>query len=319
MSPRPTAQPGGVPGRLAARLRRSATGDDSRLAREALGLLAAGAPHDLSNLNAVGAPLELGFAWPGDTPRMTLDPDPLASPMARGRICLEAASGDLTSAQADLAAEIVGWGERSGIRWGGWLGLRVQGDAVRRKLYLEVPPAAPWRAWEEDLVGAPPVLEARGVQPVMVGLDGRRGGPEIYYRCAGLHPAELDVLLARVGMAPRGGEVVRLVEALMRRSIRFSLPADDMGFSYALDAAGRAMAFTWYATGRSLMGPPARAREAVLRVGRGAGWDMDAYAALTEGPETPHHGLVGATLLLDGSLQLNVSVAAAPPPPSAEV
>jgi hypothetical protein len=313
MSVQPITEAGNLPGRAAVRLQRSATGDDGRLLQEVLHLLEAGAPRDLSNLNAVGAPLELGFAWPDGGLRITLDPDPLAAATARRRICLAANVGELTSPQVDLAHRLADWGDRHSIRWGAWLGLRGQGGAVRRKLYLEIPPEAPWRSWEEDLIGAPPVLEPRSVQPVMLGLDGLRGGVEVYARCVGLHPAELDVLLGRVGLAPRGGEVVRMVEALMRRSIRFSLPADDMGFSYALDAGGRALAFTWYATARSLLGPPARAREAILRVGRSAGWDLDAYAALTDAPETPHHGLIGITLLSGGLLQLNVSVAAAQP------
>ena len=148
----------------------------------------------------------------------------------------------------------------------------------------------------------------------MIGLEGDRGGCEIYYRCGSLFPSELDTLMRRFGLTERGAEIASAVQGLVRRTIRRELPSADMGFSCALTESGLAQAFTWYSTSRALLGPAARAREALLRVGHASGWPIDRYAALTA-PETdaevPHHGLVGMTIPRDGAMQVTATVAAA--------
>jgi hypothetical protein len=272
-------------------------------------------PLDCSNLSAVGAPLELGFVWPRGELRVTVDPCPRASPCARAKRVITAAAGALEPSQWSVVDRVTSWHACDETRYGGWLGLRARGTQIRRKLYLEVPQGAPWQEWELNAVGKPAVLPHRDVRATMIGLDGDRGGFEVYYRCGRLFPAELDTLLRRFGLPERGAEITRAAHLLVQRTIRFELPSFDMGFSCALSSDGRAQAFTWYSTSPALLGPAARAREALLRVGRASGWDVDGYAALTEpaaDSTVPHHGLVGMTIPRDGPMQVTATIAAVP-------
>jgi hypothetical protein len=302
-------------GRQAAPLERISSGgarDASVLAREAASLLGEAAFGDCSNLTAAGVPLELGFVWPQNDMRLTVDPMPGGSAQERSASCVAATAGTLTNLQSDTAGRLRLWQRDHSARYGAWLGLRARGGDIRRKLYLDVPQTAPWQPWEAEIVGKPAVLPSRGIVPTMAGLDGDRGGVELYYRAQGLHPAELDTLLARAGLPPRGVEIARTVQELLQRTIRGPLPSADMGFSYALDESGRALAFTWYSTSRALLGPPSRAREAILRVVRAQGWDAGDYERLTGDADTPHHGIVGMTIPREGPMQLTATVAAVP-------
>lgn len=275
--------------------------------------LAPHCPADASNLTASGAPIEAGFVWPRAAMRLTVDPDPRAPAVLRSALCRVATENGLTHMQRAVVARLGERHRREGARWGAWLGLRGRGDALRRKLYLEIPIGSA----ADDPETAPPaprgLAEARRIQPTMMGLDGDRGGTELYCRAHGLHPAELDTLLDHAGMARRGGEIVRVIETLTQRTIRWPLPSGDMGFSIARDEHGKPLAFTWYSTSRALLGPPGRARAAVLRAGLAAGWDLSGYAALTAGDATPHHGVIGVTIPVHGPLEFNASVAILPP------
>ncbi|GGE87310.1 hypothetical protein H1W37_06415 [Stappia taiwanensis] len=285
-----------------------------RLLRQAVGegpdQDAGGAPSDLT---PAGAPLEVAFVWPSGELRVSADPCPGAGARARLLSCLSGLTAALSPDQARHVERVAAWQRAHGSRFGGWLGYRVIGGILRSKLYLDVPRGAPWETWEEEVCGRAPVLPSRGLRLSMIGLDTRSGGLELYYRCDRLFPKELDTLLTRLRLPERGGEVVALVAALTRRSIRFELPSYDMGFSYAFDGQGRPQAFTWYSVAEALLGPPDRVREAILRVGRAAGWDQDAYARLTDARAVPGHGLVGAVLAPELPMQVTATVAASRP------
>ncbi len=279
------------------------------LVQAADGLISAEMGSGPSNLTAVGAPLEAGFVWPQNDLRITVDPVPGAAAVDRAAISRIATEDFLSPAQWPLADRILQWQAHHSIRYGAWLGLRMRQGRVRRKLYLDIPPEAPWQSWDSLSISPPSLIAARGIRPTMLGLDGDRGGMEIYYRCFGLYPSELDSLLEATGWVGRSGEIVRMIEMLRQRTLRHELPSADMGFSLALGADGHALAFTWYSTSRALLGPPSRAREAVLRVGHAAGWSLEGYRSLTEGAITPHHGLIGMTIPCDGPMQLTATVA----------
>jgi hypothetical protein len=150
----------------------------------------------------------------------------------------------------------------------------------------------------------------------MIGIDPQRGGVELYYRCRPLFPPELDTLLRRFRLSERGAEICAVVQALTQRTIRLALPSSDMGFSCAFAHDGRPLAFTWYSTSVGLLGPPARARDAVLRLGRARNWPIDRYARLTVAERdeaVAAHGLIGVVLPPAGAPQVTATVAVLPP------
>lgn len=269
-----------------------------------------------SRLTPVGAPLEAAVVWPAPGLRVSLDPCPDASPDVRVRSCRTDIAQPFTAEQADVMARVALWRKDHPGRYGAWLGLRVVDGDLRKKLYLDVPQRCCWETCEAQTVGAPAVLLHRQIRLTMIGLDPVSGGVELYYRCGRLFPPEIDTLLRRFALAERGAEVVDFIAALTRRTVRFELPSFDMGFSCAFDAQGRARVFTWYSNARALLGPPARARAALLRVGTEAGWPMADYEALSR-PDAqgrvPEHGLVGVMLADGHPLQATATVALAPP------
>lgn len=265
-----------------------------------------------SDLTPSGAAFEAAVVWPSGDLRVSLDPCPGAPAAARRAACLSALDAmarraSLCRQQQTILARVRDWQDAHPARYGAWLGLRPLGGgdaaSVRAKLYLDVPVDAPWQAFEEDLVGAPPVLPNRDIRLTMIGLDPLKGGAELYWRCGRLYPGEIDTLLRRFRLPERGREIVAWIEALTQRSVRFELPAYDMGFSCAVDAGFVPRVFTWYANATSFLGPPERCRAALLRVGEAAGWPMDDYLRLTR-PDArgrvPMHGLIGA-ILADGA------------------
>ncbi|SDU30632.1 hypothetical protein [Stappia sp. ES.058] len=309
---------GGVAARFSAlhSLSRVSTNDAAWLGKAVARLAPRAASGGASRLTPAGAPLEAAVVWPTPGLRVSLDPDPDGSPADRARSCRAALSRPLAAAQAAVAARVGDWQRDFGGRYGAWLGLRVAGGELRDKLYLDVPEGCAWQSLDEEMAGQPAVLPRRQIRLTMIGLDPASGGTEFYYRCGRLFPAELDTLMRRFGLDERGGEVVGFLTTLTQRTVRFELPSYDMGFSCAFDAQGRARVFTWYSNATALLGPPERARAALLRVGNEAGWPMDAYDALTLPDDTgrvPEHGLVGVMLADGQPLHATATVALAPP------
>lgn len=269
-----------------------------------------------SRLTPAGAPLEAAVLWPAPGLRVSLDPCPDASPDLRVQSCRNAIAQPFTAQQATVMARVALWRKNHPGRYGAWLGLRVVDGDLRKKLYLDVPQGCSWEAFEAQTAGAPSVLPRRQIRLTMIGLDPVSGGMELYYRCARLFPPEIDTLLCRFALAERGAEVVDFIAALTRRTVRFELPSFDMGFSVAFDAQGRARVFTWYSNATALLGPAARIRAALMRVGPEAGWPMADYEALSA-PDArgrvPEHGLVGVMLADGHPLQATATVALSAP------
>lgn len=288
-------------------------------------VLAPGRPP--SDLTPSGAPIEAAFVWAdgeaGCDPRVSLDPAPGALPGIRLEaalsLCRAVAGSEPSPEVLRLAARLSCWQRQAGGRYGAWAGLR-QGAAGRlaAKLYLELAPATDaagrplWAGFEERLAGAPPVLTGRNVRPTMLGVTPDGGLLELYYRTDPLFPGDVDTLMRRFDLIPRGQEVRRLVERLTGRSVRFEIPSSDIGFSVAFQMAGEgrarrahAAAFTFYSNAAALLGPDARVTEALLAEGAARGWDMTAYRQALVCSGTPNgesevplqrHGLVGLVL-----------------------
>ena len=270
-----------------------------------------------SRLTASGAPFEAAFVWPGGNLRISLDPCPEASAQVRTASCLAGMRTPLTPEQNMVCAQLMDWQAQHACRFGAWLGVRgglgasAQGDALSTKLYLEVPAGAEWGIWEQNLLDSKAVLPSRNIRLSMVGLDPMRGGVELYYRSASLFPGELNTLLKRFRLSPRGSEITAWIQQLLQRSIRDTLPSADMGFSCATSASGAPQIFTWYSTSIALLGPPERARAALLRVGEADLSALQAYAqfsAPAPGERVPEHGLIGAMLAENVPMQTTATV-----------
>lgn len=274
-----------------------------------------------SRLTPAGAPLEAALVWPTPGLRVSLDPCPDETPLERTRQCRAALCEPLGSVQQAVAARADGWQRAHGGRYGAWLGLRVADGALREKLYLDVPEGCAWAPFDAEMAARPAVLPRRQIRMTMIGLDPVSGGVELYYRSARLFPAELDTLMRRFGLEERGTEVADLLAELTRRSIRFELPSHDMGFSVAFDADGTARVFTFYSNATALLGPAARARSALLRVGRARDWPMQDYDALSapdDDGHVPEHGLIGAMLAAGQPLHATATLALSLPDAGAQ-
>lgn len=295
-----------------------------------------------SDLTPAGAPLEAAFVWAdgeaGCDPRLSLDPAPGARPDTRLAaalsLCRTGAGTALAPAALRLVERLSCWQRQAGARYGAWAGLReAPSGGLAAKLYLELPQATKangrplWAALEERLAGAPPVLVGRNLRPTMLGVTPDGSLLELYYRADPLFPGDLDTLMARFDLAPRGHEVRRLIERLTGRSVRFEIPSSDIGFSVAFrmaaDGRSQAVAFTFYSNAAALLGPDARIADALLVEGAARGWDMTAYeqafagsAALRRAGEVPlqRHGLLGIVLAADAPPRVTATLAVPVPP-----
>ncbi|WP_249695911.1 hypothetical protein [Stappia sp. WLB 29] len=292
-----------------------------------------------SDLTPSGAPMEAAFVWadgePGCDPRVSLDPAPGALPGTRLEaalsLCRAVAGAEPSPEVSRLVARLSCWQRQAGGRYGAWAGLRQSASGrLAAKLYLEVAPAVDaagrprWVGFEQRLAGAPPVLTGRNVRPTMLGVTPDGGVLELYYRTDPLFPGDLDTLMRRFGLVPRGREIRRLVERLTGRSVRFEIPSSDVGFSVAFQIVGEgraqrahALAFTFYSNAAALLGPDARVTEALLAEGAVRGWDMAAYRHALSGSGAPHgeaplqrHGLVGLVLAGKASARVTATLAA---------
>lgn len=260
-----------------------------------------------SRLTACGAPIEAAFVWPANELRLSIDPCPAHSATVRTQRCLQAMRTAMSPLQEQLLQRTLGWQDTRTCRFGAWLGLRMTSGRLHQKLYLEVPIEAHWQAWEQGLLDAAAVLPNRAIRLTMLGLDPHSGKIELYYRCAPLFASELNTLMRRVDLPERAPEVSAWIRTLIQRTARFELPSHDMGFSYALDASARAQAFTWYSTSEALLGPPERARAALLREPERSS-ALRAYQSFSNCDEIPEHGLVGAVLAPNVPMQMTATV-----------
>lgn len=294
-----------------------------------------------SDLTPAGAPLEAAFVWAdgeaGCDPRLSLDPAPGARPDTRLAtalsLCQTGAGTELAPTALRLVKRLSCWQRQAGARYGAWAGLReAPSGGLAAKLYLELAQMTKangrplWAAFEERLAGAPPVLAGRNLRPTMLGVTPDAGLLELYYRTDPLFPGDLDTLMTRFGLAPRGQELRRLIERLTGRSVRFEIPSNDIGFSVAFrmaaDGRAQAAAFTFYSNAAALLGPDARIADALLVEGAARGWDMTDYeqafaASSTLGREgevpLQRHGLVGMVLAPDAAPRMTATLAVPAP------
>jgi len=266
----------------------------SSLAEAAHALLPSRGVSCKSSLTVSGAPIEVGLVWPANELRLTIDPCPQSTAGERVRLCYGEVAGTLSRRQQDIFDTVIDWQSSHAPYFGAWLGLRMQGRKIKKKLYLDIPDGSPWNELENEIVAGRPVLASRNIRATMVGLDPNRPGFELYYRNDTLRGDEVNTLLRRFLLPQHGGEVTKFLQDLTQRTIRFALPSHDMGFSVAINNCDEPFALTWYTTSEASIGPANRARQAILRVGRERGWQLDVYKTLLKSDDrvdSAAHGL----------------------------
>lgn len=271
-----------------------------------------------SNLAAGGDPVEFQCVWSQNDGsvgvRLTVDPDPAATPLVRQARCLALASSCTTEQVRDLLPQ---WGRRADLGWryGGWIGTRLRDGVFHRKLYLEIPAGAVLHSW--PLLRSPALqdLPVRAFAPIMMGLDPMRPGIEIYGQMAPMQAAALALMCDRFDFPRLAPLAIHLLEALMQQRVATRMPAAEQGLSVAMDAKGDVLSLTWYAHCDALLGPPRKAREALLLFGIQQKWEMAEYAALSapdEAGHVPWHGVVGLTVCRDARVLLSVTCSTRP-------
>jgi hypothetical protein len=176
-------------------------------------------------------------------------------------------------------------------------------------------------SFAQELLGSPPVLNVpdRHARPAIFGIDLTLGALEVYYRIENLHPCEIATLMVRIHAAERASEILAMLSETQPRAIRHSLPGSTWGFSYALHS-DESITFSIYTFARTLFGPDGWIRNAVLSMGERHGWDLAAYAKMSEplrgSRRVPcHHGIFG--LIVPQGKPLAPWIGLAPPEPNA--
>ncbi|MEO1517167.1 MAG: hypothetical protein AAFV95_19235 [Bacteroidota bacterium] len=262
-----------------------------------------------SRLTCRGYPLELAYVWPSNSFRFTVDLLPGGDLATRMQRSLEAVGGSVHPIQESLFDRLCGWHYRHAGKYGAWLGARSKEGKMSYKLYVEVPPGAPWQEEKRQRIGqAPP----NGARLVMVGMDPLSGEVEYYYRIDRLNLRGLQPLMMRYGFPDRSREFIDLLQAVSQRHIRFEIPSSNLGYSISFDASEEAQTFTCYSVADSLLGGDSAIREAVLRLGRRMDWDMSLYDEATKPlAKGVHlrdswHGMLGLVAARKGPVQFTI-------------
>lgn len=271
-----------------------------------------------SNLAACGDPVEFQFVWSADEhgvdTRVTADPDPEGSAHARRQRCLDLAP-PLASRQHALLERWLRFADGAAWRYGGWIGSRFRDDRFVHKLYLEIPGTAAAKDGPLDGLSILQGLPVRGVVPIMLGFDPNTDGVEIYSETAPVLPDALTLLCGRFGLPGQSRRAIGLLEKLMQQRISARMPSAEQGLSLATDGEGTVTSLTWHAHADALLGPPAKARQALLVLGDALGWSMEAYAALSRPDDTgrvPWHGVIGLSIDRRAGVLLSVTCSTRP-------
>jgi hypothetical protein len=286
---------------------------DARLAaaviRHACGGRIASADPDAwkgSRLTGDGFPFELGFATSDARLRFTVEPGTRTTAqharLANAATVAAMVGGVVAAPQALEGLRAMQ--EKAALAYGAWLGCRIGPGGADCKLYVEVPPGAPFRV--ESLV-----LEGREVTPRMVACDLASGAIEAYCRVRSLEPRHLPAVLASIGAEARAPDVFHFIEEAYGHRIRERLPGPSIGVSFVRNEARPRVTLHFYA--RSLWGSDGGIRRGFSRVAQGTGWDDRAYQGVTEPLANrdewrTYHGLFGLTVDASPNLALSIGV-----------
>jgi len=268
-------------------------------------LRAAGDPAcwGLSLLTDGGYPCELAFTTRGGGVRYTVEVAPPRQPphgrLDQARRVVERLGGAVADPGALAGLRRVQ--AAGGLRYGAWLGVRHHGGETAFKVYAEVPPGGREAALAllEGGLRRPVGVAGRPAEPRMIGWNPATGETEFYFGVRGLRPWEIPALLDPAGLARRGPEVLRLLQAACARPIHPRLPGAEHGFSYALGPGS--VSFTFYAFAGALFGDDARARRRLLALFAALDAPAEPYRQISapvarHRGRWMHHGLFGVTV-----------------------
>lgn len=266
-------------------------------------------------------PVEYVISLPSGELSFTADPAPNTTPQLRLKECLEHVK--LENEELARTFETLHYWQScpplaktlhsEALHIGAWLGARVQNDAVEYSLYLETPPWAPWKFWDQSWFRHPPVLHQRPLTLQAVSLSNScQGEIELHYSIPCLSFAEIGQLMRRADLPDSSQEFRRLLEDLYLRSIHREIVSHDLGFAYTFNCQGQATAFTLYSRAKSLLGPERVIREALLQLAARKQWDASAYEAYSRKDCT--HGSISLSIRADQPLELAIGCIGPHPP-----
>lgn len=249
-----------------------------------------------SRLTGDGFPLEIAVSTADHRLRLTFEPGSRRlDPRRRIDAALDVVAG-ITGREVDPAAldRIRHMhAAREGLRYGAWVGCRVEAGAIAAKLYAEIPPGT-----EPGLLPPlRPALYDRPAVPCMIGCPAGAEGFELYWRLPSLLPAELPAVLEPAGLEGEAARLLAFIEEAHGCRVEGRLPGASVGVSYA-HRGGRTMV-TLFFFARALWGSDARIRRGFARAA-GAAANLDPYWRATAplaDRETwaTSHALIGVT------------------------
>lgn len=250
-----------------------------------------------SRLTGDGFPLEIAVSTGDARLRLTLEPGSRQlDPRRRLDVALTAikaiAGHPVDSGELDRIRRLHQAGE-GGLRYGAWVGCRIDEHATAAKLYAELP-----RAVEPGLLPSlRPLLNDRPAVPCMIGIPAGSNAVELYWRLPSLRPTELPAVLAPAGLENEAPRLLDVLTEAYGHHIEGRLPGASVGVSYAL-ASGQ-VSVTLFLFARAVWGSDARIRSGFVRAA-GAAACRGPYCTATEpfaGRETwaTWHGLLGIT------------------------
>jgi len=142
---------------------------------------------------------------------------------------------------------------------------------------------------------------------------------EFYFECPsrGLHPSDLERMLAHVGLAHRQAELTELMCASVFGGAT-QLPEVNYGFSYSVLPGAQQPAVSVFAYAADFIGGDGFVRHQLLSVAHARGWRLSSYPELSaplghQFTRAIYHNTIG--FVVSGGPELGLHVSMSPPPP----
>jgi hypothetical protein len=189
---------------------------------------------------------------------------------------------------------------------GTWIGVRHGEDADEHTVYLDVPRTA----GPELLAALVPTSMLRPLSALgqldTVGMA-PTGRIELYCACESTEARLIESCMIRLGLSERANDLIGLIERTPLRPASLTLQGRAFGLA-ATVVSGRVESFMVVVPARRVLGRDRETRRRLLDLADSEGWDLSAYAELTQALERPSQRRVPIHGLLAWSI-----TAAAPP------
>jgi hypothetical protein len=192
------------------------------------------------------------------------------------------------------------WVAAIGAAKNAWVGVTHRADADEHMLYVEVPRGGGTGVLEA-LVPASLVLPLASLGRLdTVGVSGA-GRIELYCACDRTESRLIESGMLRVGLGERARDLIGLIERTPARPASLLLQGGAFGLGATL-VGGDVESFMVVVPARRMLGRDHDTRRRLLELADEEGWDLSAYAELTEALELPSprrvpvHGLFAWTV-----------------------